>query len=80
MIMCHGVVIAGMGSVTNVDAKRNNTLSFITSITTPVLLGVISIFLKRFISAWLKWSPQGTEQVNDTSNGQGSDDELLDSS
>ena len=78
MIMCHGVVIASMGSVTNVDSKRNSALSFISSITTPVLLGMISIFLKRFISAWLKWSPQGTEQVNDTSNGQDVDDELLD--
>ena len=78
MIMCHGVVIANMGLVTNVDAKRNNALSFIGSIATPVLLGVLSIFLKRFISAWLKWSPQGTEQVRDTSNGQDADDELLD--
>ena len=78
MIIFHGVVIAGMGSVTNVDAKRNNALSFIRSIATPVLLGVISLFLKRFISAWLKWSPQGTEQVNDSSNGQDADDELLD--
>ena len=78
MIIFHGIVIAGMGSVTNVDAKRNNALSFISSIATPVLLGVISLFLKRFISAWLKWSPQGTEQVNDSSNGQDADDELLD--
>ena len=78
MIMCHGVVIASMGSVTNVDAKRNSALSFISSITTPILLGMISIFLKRFISAWLKWSPQGTEQVNDTSNGQDADEDLLD--
>ena len=78
MIMCHGVVIASMGSVTNVDAKRNSALSFISSITTPALLGVFSIFLKRFISAWLKWPPQGTEQVNDTSNGQDAEEELLD--
>ena len=78
MIMCYGIVIATLESVTNVDAKRNSALSFISSITTPVLLGVFSIFLRRFISAWLKWSPQGTEQVNDTSNGQDVDDELLD--
>ena len=78
MIMCHGVVIASMGLVTNVDAKRNNALSFISSIATPVLLGVLSIFLKRFISAWLKWSPHGTEEANDTSNRHGVDEELLD--
>ena len=76
-IMCHGVVIASMGSVTNLDAKKNNALSFISSIATPVLLGVLSIFLKRFISAWLKWSPQGTEEANDTSNGHGVNEELL---
>ena len=78
VIMCHGVVIASMGLVTNVDAKRNNALSFISSIATPVLLGVLSIFLKRFISAWLKWSPQGTEEANGISNRHEVDEELLD--
>ena len=77
MIMCHGIVFASMGLVTNVDAKRNNALSFISSIATTVLLGVLSVFLKKFISAWLKWSPQGTEQVNNSSNRHGVDEELL---
>ena len=78
MIMCHGIVFASMGLVTNVDAKRNNALSFISSIATTVLLGVLSVFLKKFISAWLKWTPQGTEQVNNISNRHGVDEELLD--
>ena len=56
-IMCYGVVVTSLGSVVNMDAKQN-LLSFINSIATPILLGVISIFLKRFISAWLKWAPQ----------------------
>ena len=79
MIICHGIVIAAMGSVTNVDGKRKNSLSFINSIATPILLGVISIFLKRFISAWLKWSPYGTEQetVTDSSPVLITDEELL---
>ena len=77
MFMCNGVVIASMGTVTNVDAKRNNTTAFINSVATPVLLGVISIFLKRSISAWLKWSPQETEQANNTSVEQEAYEELL---
>ena len=79
MIICHGAVIAAMGSVTNVDTKRKSSLSFFNSIATPILLGVISIFLKRFISAWLKWSPYGTEQetVTDSSPVLITDEELL---
>ena len=48
-IMCYGIVVTSLGSVVNIDAKQNDPLSFINSIATPILLGVISIFLKRFI-------------------------------
>ena len=80
MIMCYGFAVAAMGSVTNVEAKGSNTLSFINSLATPILLGVISIFMKKFISAWLKWSPQQTdlEQAHDTSQGLEADEELFD--
>ena len=74
MIMCYSVIIATPGSVINRDAK-DNTLSFIGSITTLVLLGVIIIFLKRFISAWLKWSPQAVDNGTDR---QEVDEELTD--
>ena len=63
MIIWYGVVFAAMGSATNMDAKSNNNiLSFINSIATPILLGLFVIFLKKFISAWLKWSPPEIEQ------------------
>ena len=78
MIMCYGVVVTSMGAVTNMDAKKNNTLSFINSIITPILLCVLGIFLKRFISAWLIWSPRETDQETDTSHRQEADEELLD--
>ena len=80
MIMCYGIIIAGMGSVTNVDSKRSSSVSFINSITTPILLGLVSIFLNRFISAWLSWSPQerASEQGNTSSRRQETDEELLD--
>ena len=77
MIMCYGVVAAAIGSVINMDVK-DNTLSFVNSTATPILLGVLSIFLKRFISAWLNWSPQETEQETDRSHRQQVDEELLD--
>ena len=79
MIMCYGVVLATMGSVINIDAKKSNILSFFNSIATPTLLGLVSVFLKRFISAWLKWSPQeATEHRTDNSHRQEADEELLD--
>ena len=74
MIMCYGFVIAAMGSVINRDAK-DSTLSFIKSITNPILLGIVIIFLKRFISAWLKWSPQAADNGTDR---QEADGELID--
>ena len=78
MIISYAVVIATMGFVTNIDTKRNNIFLFINSIGTPILLGLVIIFLKRFISAWLKWSPQETEQRTDNSHRQEANEELLD--
>ena len=77
MIMCHGVVVASMGSVTNMDAKKNNILSFINSAATPILLGMVGIFLKRFISTWLKWSPRETGQDTTITLRQETDKELF---
>ena len=78
MIMCYNVVIATMGSIANIDARKNNIHSFINSIATPILLGLVIIFLKRFISAWLKWSPQETGQLTNSFPTQDVDEELLD--
>ena len=78
MTMCYGVALATMGFVINIDAKKDNPITFINSITTPTLLGLVIIFLKRFISAWLKWSPRETEQEINHAHGQEVDEELLD--
>ena len=77
-IMCYGVVVTSLGSVINTDAKQNNPLSFVNSIAIPMLLGVISILLKRFISAWLKWAPKEREDDTFSSHTQEVDEELLD--
>ena len=61
MILCYGIIAATLGSVTNTDAKKDNIPSFVNSIVTPILLGLVIIFLKTFISPWLKWSPQENE-------------------
>ena len=76
-IMCYAAVIISLGSVINTDIKQNNPVSFVNSIVTPILLAVISIFLKRFISAWLNWSPHGKEQETDTSHTQEEIKQLL---
>ena len=76
-IMCFGGIVTSLGSVINMDAKQNNPLSFINSIAIPILLGVISIFLKRFISAWLMWAPKEREDGTDTFHTQEVDEQLL---
>ena len=76
-IMCYGIVATTLGFVVYTDTKQKHPLSFINSIAIPILLGVISFFLKRFISVWLKWAPQATEHGTDTSLAQEADDELL---
>ena len=73
MIMCYGIIAASLGLVTNTDAKKDNIPSFFNSIFTPILLGLVIIFLKRIISSWLKWSPQ----ENENSDTQETDEELL---
>ena len=73
MIMCYGIIAASLGSVTNTDAKKDNIPSFFNSIFTPILLGLVMIFLKWIISSWLKWSPQ----ENENSDTQETDEELL---
>jgi len=77
MIMCYSVVATSMGSVVNIDAKKDNALSFISSIMTPILLGMAGFFLKRCISTWLKWSPQEIEKGTEESPKQDAGDELL---
>ena len=77
MIICYGVVVTSMGSVTNMDAKKNNIHSFINSVATPLLLGMVGIFLKVFVSTWLKWSPRETQPETTITLRQETDEELL---
>ena len=77
MIMCYGAVVAAMGSVINTDAKKDNALSFVNSITTPIVLGLAVLFLQRCISVWLKWSPHEIENGTEESARQDADEELL---
>ena len=76
-IMCYGIVVTSLGAVINTDTKQKTPLSFIHSVATPVILGIISIFLKRFISAWLKWAPKEREDGTDTSLTQEPNQELI---
>ena len=67
-IVCYGAFFAYMELVTNSDTRnKNSPLSFVISIISPILLAVITIFLKKLISAWLQWSPQRNENETNTS-------------
>ena len=66
-IMCYGVVVTSLGSVINTDTKQIDPLIF-----------TDSIFLKRFISAWLKWAPREREDGTGTSHTEEVDEQLLD--
>ena len=78
-IMCYGVIfVTSLGSVINTDTKQNDPLIFTDSVAIPILLAVICIFLKRFISAWLKWAPREREDGTDSSHTEEVDEQLLD--
>ena len=58
MIMSYGFAIAALSSVINMDTQRNDSFSSISSIATPIVLGLVSIILQKFISAWFKLAAQ----------------------
>ena len=63
MIMCYGIAIAAMGSVINMETQKNNSISFIFAIITPIVLVSIPVFLQWFVAKWLKMSTEETEQA-----------------
>ena len=64
MIMFYGFAIAAMGSVINMEAQKNNSISFIFSIATPIVLALLTIFLQWFIPKWLKISAKNPNKAS----------------
>ena len=51
----------------NTATQQNSFHEFLKALFTPVLLGTVSVSLKRFISVWMHWSPGGEEGGNTVS-------------
>ena len=48
----------------NTATQQNSFYEFLKALFTPVLLAVVSLSLKKFISVWMHWSPGGEEGNN----------------
>ena len=63
-IICFSFVAALSGQFVNTATQQNSFPMILKSVFAPVLLGVMSLSLKWFISAWLRLSPDGVEGDN----------------
>ena len=63
-IICFSFVAALSGQFVNTATQQNSFPMILKSVFAPVLLAVMSLSLKWFISAWLRLSPDGVEGDN----------------
>ena len=63
-IICFSCTIALSNHVVNSATQQNSFHVFLKSLFAPVLLAAISFGLKRFISVWMKRSPDSVERDN----------------
>ena len=70
-ITCFSLASALSGQFVNTATQQNSFPMILKSLFAPVLLAVVSLSLKRFISVWMHWSPGGVEGDNAVSPLQG---------
>ena len=63
-IICLSLATALSGQFVNTATQQNSFPMILKSLFAPVLLAVVSLSLKRFISVWMHWSPGGVEDDN----------------
>ena len=63
-INCFSFMVALSGQFVNTATQQSSFHIFTKSLFAPVILAVLSLSLKRFISVWLHWSPGGVEGDN----------------
>ena len=63
-INCFSFMVALSGQFVNTATQQSSFHIFTKSLFAPVVLAVVSLSLKRFISVWMHWSPGGVEDDN----------------
>ena len=71
-ILCFSFKVALSNQYVNIATQQNSFYEFLKVLLTPVLLAVVSLSLKKFISVWMHWSPGGGEGDNTVSQLYGS--------
>ena len=64
-VICFSLFLAFSSKFVNTATQQNSFPMLLKSLITPVLLGVVSLGLKRFILAWVRGSLGGVRDVND---------------
>ena len=64
-VICCSVLLAFSSNFVNTATQQNNFPMLLKSLITPVLLGVVSLGLKRFILVWMRGSLGGVRDFND---------------
>ncbi len=64
-VICFSLFLAFSSKFVNTVTQQNSFPMLLKSLITPVLLGVVSLSLKRFILVWMRGSLGGVRDVND---------------
>ena len=64
-VICFSLLLVFSSNFVNTATQQNNFPMLLKSLITPVLLGVVSLSLKRFVLVWVHGSLGGVRDVND---------------
>ena len=64
-VICFSLFLGFSSKFVNTATQQNSFPMLLKSLITPVLLGVVSLSLKRFILVWMRGSLGGVRDVND---------------
>ena len=65
MIICLCLSIFSIGYLTNRDTKQGNTISLLSSVALPVILGAVTFGLRRLITKWLNKAPNNGKMLEE---------------
>ena len=67
-VICFSLFVALIGQFVNIATQQSSFHMILKSLFAPVLLVVVSLSLKRFISVWMHWSLSGVEDESKEAN------------
>ena len=67
-VICFSLFVVLIGQFVNIATQQSSFHMMLKSLFAPVLLFVVSLSLKRFISVWMHWSLSGVEDESQEAN------------